>query len=230
MTRDEIVAIVKQRMGNYNGAEIDTHIVTEMKLNQIAMEQEAQLPWFLIEVGFVNMLANKGTAGPLVTLRGAVSCPFLAEYELGVASYKLQSETYLKESVLEKKLAHEIYFPFIQGELTATDSKGRSLYYASSVNTLDYFLIIAPPSEDYNFYVGGYYADVPLDTDITNLWLTYAPDLVIAKVGLVIAGQYTALEKFVPLFTNQVQEAEKRLAKKNTIKEEAHIRNTMGDA
>lgn len=233
MTRDEIVAIIKQRMGNYNGDEIDAHIVTEIKLNQIIMEQEASLPWFLLHSATARGSADSGNLlEPLVSTRDSIDCNFLAESEdFALGTYlDGNGETCDDVSLMDK--ADVLRWAKVNKAGNYDENcYGHPAYYTQHIGApLGYFLVAPAPSVDWTLIGTSYYADIPLDTDSTNLWLTYAPDLVIGKVGVIIAGQYTMLEKFVPAFGAQAKIAEERLMKLNALKSEENIRRLMGDS
>ena len=231
MTRDEIVAIIKQRLGNYNDSTIDAHIVTEMKLNQDLLEQEASLPWFLLDWAEVAVAAGGSTNTTRLALdRSGTTCLFLAENEEIMLGTYLASETITLWSSM-RKVDQQTFIDTRRAGLYDANAYGHpSKYIAATSGGVGFFSVTPTPIVAWNLVGHGYYADVPLDTDITNLWLTYAPDLVIAKVGLIIANFYTALTKFVPAFEKELQKAERRLAKINALKTEENIRRMMGDS
>lgn len=231
MTRDEIVAIIKQRMGNYIDSTLDAHIVTEMKLAQINLEQEATLPWFLVVGGSGSGTADNGVVTDIVASRGGTDCAFLAEYEEENAAIYLASETFATRSYMGKEDYVTLFEAVKNSQLTYDSSNSRRYYALNPASEPSgTFEVFPAPSEAWTFYIRAYFADVPLTTDITNLWLTHASDLIIGYVGRIIAGNYTVLEKFVPAFTDQESKARTRLSKVNALKAEENIRRMMGDS
>lgn len=231
MTRDEIVAIIKQRLGNYNDSTIDAHIVTEMKLNQIVMEQEASLPWFLVGSTTADQAADATNTEALTLARSGTDCAFLAEYEESTLALYITADGAATALYMRKDQNADLWNAQVSGNINAA-LQGAAYVYgnAKGAGVNGIFSVYPTPSEAYTIVSLDYYADVSLDTDITNLWLTYAPDLVIAKVGLIIAQFYTALEKFIPGFEKEIGRADRRLAKINALKTEENIRRLMGDS
>lgn len=66
------------------------------------------------------------------------------------------------------------------------------------------------------------------DVGNENAWLKYVPDLLIAKTGLIIAGEYLKDTDLVTLFGAQQERAVKRLANFETAREEANRSRRMG--
>lgn len=221
-TRDTLVGIIKMRMGNYNNVAVDEHIKTELQLQQDVLEQEASLPWFLVKQADVACTAGSGLVPELTVDRGGVTCDFLAEYEEEYPSIYMTAEGYEKRVYIAKEDHNALY----SGQTILG-----STHYA--VNTREApagrFEVMPAPTEDWHFVQSAYFADVPLDSDIANLWTKYAPDLLIAVVGVIISGQYTALEKFEAKFQRQEAAARLRMAKINTMKEEENLRRKLGD-
>ena len=227
MTRDQIVSIIKQRMGNNTDPTLDALIVTEMQLQQGILEEEPEKPWFLVTTGSAAGTADSRVVGPPTKDRSGTTCALLGEYEPGTAWVKLDSDGTDEQEICDKEDYAIVYNSRNTVELTRNS---HPKFYTQDPDTINVYQVWSAPTENYTFYLQGYYADVPLTSDITNLWLTHAPDLIIGRVGSIMAGQYEALSEFAAAFLAQETQARNRLMKMNVLKEEENIRRVMGDS
>ena len=79
MTRDEAIAIIKGRSGQFNNSAIDADIVTEMKhVQDTILEGGDVKPWFLItkDDTVVSVADTREIAWPSDFLHGAPSTRF----------------------------------------------------------------------------------------------------------------------------------------------------------
>jgi hypothetical protein len=230
MLRDDAVALIKQRMANNNNTALDALIVTEMKFQQELLEQEPELPWFLILEETAAGAADNAVPAAFAATRGGTSVDFLMEYEESSLGFYLDSNGATKKIYLKKDSALPLWNAY--GDTSAASATTNPAWYAPELGSglLGRYRIFPKPAAAYTVIMQAYYSDVPLATNITNQWLTYVPDLLIAKTGLVIAGQYEVMEKAVAQWQAQENAARARIAAKNVLFDEQNIRRLMGDS
>lgn len=195
MKRDDAVAIIKGRCSKRTNADLDADIVAEMQLQQLELETALVLPWFLLsEIAVASTTAHDERL-TLPTL-------FIREPEEETALW------YLKTSDTEnprKALTKDAYDKLVQlfpgeGEPKAYGLVGQ------------YFRLKPTPDAVYQIEMIYYKKDTILDSNIENLWLKNAPDLLIAKTGCVIAGEYLKDMDAFALFSKQLDSASTRYA------------------
>lgn len=221
LLRDAAVSLLKQRMGNNNDSSLDAHIVTEMKLAQSSLEQEASLPWFLVEEGETSVTAGDRAFVPTAEGTRAFIMPFP---DVPFYIYKA-SETEEDKVMISPDDYRDLWNRY------GTDADAfPPRAYANDLKAVHSYALFPKPSVDCVVVVPGYYADAELNTDITNKWLTYAPEVLINLTGKVICGFYTALESYASNFAAREGEARMALKKRTTVWEENFIRRMMGDS
>ena len=215
MTRDEAVALIKLRMGNNNLASLDALIVAEMKhVQDTLLEGAAFLPWFLEKTDdtVVTVADSRLVSFPTGFLR---EVPEQAIWLFGTAG----DETTLTE--LAKGDADELNY--LYGDETGSP-KAYALFGESQ------FQLWPRPDAVYTLRVVYYGRDDVLSTDVTNKWLTWASDLVMAHVGNIVSTQYLQNPKQAAIYLKQVQAALTRLAQQHTARDEANRERRRGDA
>ena len=169
MLRSEAIELVKQGLGFRTGTAIDTAVVNSMKLVQTTLEHEAMLPWFLVS----DLLSSETKVGD-----GRVSLPkgFLREVEHGAL--------WITESVgTDPQELPKKEFDWIHKKYGTTPGFPR--YYS----ILGKFFRLGPvPDAKYPLTIICYLADELLNEEKENLWLLHAPDLLVARTGLKVAG------------------------------------------
>lgn len=169
MKRDEAVALVKRRLAYFRGG--DEEIVQEMRVAQAVLERGLLAPhggvfwpWFLLRHGVLVGVETEGVVVP---------GDFLHDYEW--------EPLWLHEG--EKRIALERVdrgkFEFGEGIPRAFDIVGGTIF-------LD-----PRPNKPVTLELVYYGADMVLTGDIENLWLKYAPDLLIYET---VRGMGEALQ------------------------------------
>lgn len=222
MTRDEIVSIIKQRMANNTDSDLDALIVTEMELAQEVLEQEAELPWFL----FGKLDVVDSSAATITFTHGGAG-NYLSEHPSLPLLTRLSSVTTKHLPMIKDD--YVVLLNTHKDTLTVV----APTHYAMTpeVNLADFSYTIFPtPDVDMDYRLYCFVGDVILDSDVENKWLKFTPELMIGYVGKIIAGQYEALQGFVPMFVASETGARNWIMKKNIEWEEANIRRLMGDS
>lgn len=221
MTRDEVVTLIKQRMGNNTDSTLDALIVTEMQHQQEILERDPDPPYFLFAVKEQESLSNGFVVFDQDTIVGEID-------SLPMFWSDATSLVYNKDQFMIK----DDWPPLAGWNDGATTNLYATRYshFPDASEEFKYQLYPQPQNADYKYYLPCVVKDTTLSDDIENKFLKHVPDLMIAKTGAVIAGQYEALEKFAAAFVAQQSIAENRLMKLNTLKSEENIRRLMGDS
>lgn len=219
MDRDTAVGLVRKRLGNLQGTFLDADIITEMQLQQDTLERGPTLPWFLLS-------QRNDTYTTVGEERIALPVDFLREYEDGCLFYFNESYNPAVDSSdgpwrgLEKdswdalKLAYQV-------------RTGPPEKYALSDG---YFRIFPLPDEAYLLRMIYYQKGSSLSTNVTdNVWLTFAPDLLIAQTAQVIANLYLQNAALAERLKAEVMEAKGNLLRNIVAREMANLESTMGD-
>lgn len=190
MTRDEAVSIIQQQLGFRT--DLQTEIITNLKLAQTMLEAGPTRPWFLVsEQQFITLTPN--------------------EQRLVVPSSMLT----------EIDQARLVYIPDDSDEdavdLTKEDYDQLSRDYAEVENGPpeayallgSYFRIFPTPDDDYTIKIIVFSPDVVLTSNVENGWLKHVPYALIGKAGAQIAS---AIRDNVALAVFQGWEREGRLA------------------
>jgi hypothetical protein len=213
MLRDAAVAMIKQGLGFRS--DLDSEIVTEMRFQQEEiLEQGATLPWFLLSA--VSSLATGGTPETV-----ALPSDFLLEYEEAALWFLDTTQTADEQWIkLSKTFIDETKTSAIA---TWSDADVKPTY--SIVNKLIYLAPI--PDDVYDLRIIYFAQDTQLSSNVTNLWLTHAADLLIARTGLAIAediGNDPAVLKY----EKRLQRADARLGAENEARQHTQMRYVMG--
>lgn len=191
MTLTEFVALLQQRCGSRD--DLETRIKSELTLVQaITLERTgAFIPWFLQSdpTDLATVSGNAQVAYPADYL-GELEDSMLWYQDTDLAWHKLNKKSY--DYILEKNL-----------------DPGAPKYYAVGASN---FFIGPVPDAIYPLRFRYYKKDTTLVADgDTNLWLTYAPDLVLAEVGLKICRYHTVDDRTKMEFAQEAAEARQRL-------------------
>lgn len=188
MTRDEAVALVLQRLGNRSGTAVENRVIADMQLAQIELEQAVEKPWFLLS----SRVALNNEASPTDEL--LLPDDFLAEYKDGLLQVDIDG-TWKKVEKLDGK------------RFEAVDDNVYS-DYAPMFYTLakDKIFLRADPEEVLDFRWDYFAKDDVLSTDVTNLWLTNVPEVLICAAG-VKSATFLEAEKKIQSFQNGLTSA-----------------------
>ncbi len=188
MTRDEAVSIIEDRLGQ-RGTTFDTQIITEMKAMQVQLERMPTLPWFLL---------YHDTSLVMVAETQTVTVPsgFLLEDDY---SYMYVIDT--DASSTTKRCVKGTYDELKGSSYFGTNKLPER--FALQKKELYFF-----PTPDAAYSIDWFYyaADTVLSTNVTNEWLTEAPELLISKTGLKIA-RYLRNVDLIALFKEDYNEA-----------------------
>ncbi|HYE38153.1 hypothetical protein [Methylocaldum sp.] len=168
MTRDQVVALLVQRLNNRT--DLETRIISEMQLAQsVRLEQNGEFyPWFLV-TEYATEMAEIGEP------RIPAPDDFLMELE--------ENGLWVEDAEGNWKLLTKGDEDDLQVALG--NCTGLPQAYAFSG---EHFTLFPTPNENYNIRMR-YNAAQPLPTtNIENAWLKYAPDLVMGEVGEAVAA------------------------------------------
>lgn len=164
ITRSEAVSAIQRRLGMRTN--LDTDIATEIQLAQTVLESEVELPWFL--------LAKDSS---LVTVAETAEVAYPSDF-LRLSDGGL----WLKDGTEYTQLDKDS-FQAIHGDSDLEGSGTPSYFAELGLN----FTLFKTPDAIYNLTLYYYAAATVLSSDITNAWLTYAPDLLISFTGMRMA-------------------------------------------
>jgi hypothetical protein len=210
MTRDEVVTLVLSRCGN---RQADTNLRAaaelELKLVQTRLEEKEWLPWFL--------LSTQETA-PLTIGEPRLRVPerFLLEYDEGAL--------FLTNSAGDEVELPKEEYDLLRGKYLNTDPNTPETYALRG----EYFYFFPTPNAEYPVRMVYFKGQPVLDTDIENRWTKHAPHLLVAELGVVIAGQYTNDAAKKDLFVQQTTREENALMKKHEARDMANRELQMG--
>lgn len=215
MTRNEAVAILKARLGNYTQDSLDTIIINELKLTQIELEEREWLPWFLLS----EEAETQTTAGDW---RVPVPGDFLMEWETGSLWY--YDSSVASGSDPYKDLVKDDWEVIRNDEDYLTPGKPKAYDLVG-----DYFNLAPTPDATYTLKMVYYKEDTKLDSDVENDWLKHAPSLMIAITGARIAGYVRRDKPEIALqFAQEAQSADRTLLKKTEARCEVNKARVMG--
>jgi len=190
ITRTQAIGLIAARLGNRTG--LDEYILTELMMAQDSLEATEPLPWFLI------------ATASLVTMAGVdrVTLPvdFVREYAEAGHESSLTVEASDGWRPLRKV--------GVQTLLDLLPASGLPTKYAVVGR---YVRLHPTPDAAYNMSMLYYSRDTRLSEVEKNAWLTYAPDLLVAKAGLQVA-RFLRDMNAVALFKEDLAVAAARLA------------------
>lgn len=216
MLRDAAVELIKARMLRTGTTATDATIVTEMQLVQEAtLEGHHTLPWFTWQDTLQEAVTLVTAAG-----QSYVTLPvnFLREIdEGGIWRY---DSTVLKWIRLVKEDMEYLIDTVEQSEQAVPT------HYSIINERLQLF---HTPDAEYSLRAVWAVKDVVLSSNIENKWLKYAPDLVIAETGVVIARDVLRDTVAAETFMSMAQRAWDRLWRNHEGHLHANRTYSMGD-
>lgn len=211
MIKSTFLTLLKLRLGSRTDTDLDVLISLEADQAQFELEHSAEIPWFLL-----------GLETPITLVVGSrlASWPdgFLAEYEDG-GIWVTDSSGNL--GLLDK------------GDYDASleywgSETGLPKGYSTAGSNIQLFPI---PDVAYTATVDCFLSDTlfsDLDGGEENLWLTHAPDVLIAKTGMRVATFIRDVE-LVQIFVGEYTLATKRMEIEHIARMEANrIRKMEG--
>jgi hypothetical protein len=210
MTRDEVVAIIAERLGQRT--DLNAAIIAEMQLAQsIRLEQNGKfMPWFLLtEYSTVQTEADEP--------RVAVPDDFIQEEEESGLWVQTDAGIWIEL----RKASEDKAFNAYEGVEPAQPER-----YALAG---DHLTLFPTPDKVYNLRMRYFAQDIPLTSDIQNKWLKYAADLVIAEVGQVLAGRHVQDQTLEAGFQMDKAAAWQRLWLMHEARMHANREYSMGD-
>lgn len=192
MLRDDVVALLGKRLGSR--IDLDASIVLEMRAAQETLLEGsgALLPWFLL------------SAETTLVATADVEAVALPSDFLGMAEDHPVWLIDPTASPTDLKLAKRDYSVIRERYQTST----KPVAYAQ----IEGYLLLRPiPLTGYSLKLRYYQRGVTLSSNIENIWLKYASDLMLAEVGAIMAGRYLQNAKLEAQFQNDVVLARSRL-------------------
>ena len=199
MNLGEAVANIARKLGNRT--DLDTAIANELRLAQTELEHAAQLPWFMLdEEQYADIEAG--------TERVELPIGFVREYEEGALWIENDDGTYDK--------VVKVHFDVLRQVESSGDDDEVPSYY-SLVGS--YFHLAPAPAAACRLRIICYTVEGTLTNDEDeNGWLTYAPEVLLAKAGMRMS-QYLAATNLYAMFQSQYVEAVKAMGVETTARE-----------
>jgi hypothetical protein len=212
MLRDDAIALLADRL---NRTDLTTRAINEMQMAQIQLESLEFLPWFL--------LTEMATAATIAfEERLALPSDFLREAEEDEATLWTVDNTTTPPT--KSFLSKSTYALLVEKYKNSTYQK--PLEYAL---VGQYFRLRPIPDVIYTVQFLYYAQAALLTTNIENLWLKYAPDLVIANTGMLMSRYPNDTVRYA-MFAADYKIALDGLKKLDVARREANLERTMGDA
>ena len=211
MTRDEIISLVQGRMTRTDNT---AYAVLEIQAAQRELEQGPYLPWFLAYVK-----TDLYTIAQIDTL--AVPTGFIRELdEEGSGLWRIDETTDPStDTRLRKYVSHG---DMIDGY------KGEDYNVPEAYSLIDgYYRFRPKPDAAYRLGALFYKADTVLTSDGTNLWTTNAPDLLAARLGMLLT-RYDADKTLHDMFLQDYNQAMARLQVFDESRRQAGFDAIMG--
>lgn len=201
--------LVLSRVGKWGDTGLRAVALSEMQLTQLEYEQGPSIPWFLLRRDSVSVPAGSDEIDfPLNFMR--------FDEEHGYA--------YFTTSAGKRKYLQIVSSQLLFEQMPEDPSEPRA------VAALDKLYLFPAPSYDITLTVGAAFVDnVILDTAMTNLWLTHASYVIIAKTAFRLAKSHLQDFELASSLATEVLEAEQRLAHFTVAKRVARTDNARGD-
>jgi hypothetical protein len=168
MTRDEAVAMMKVQLGFRS--DLDSTIITNLKLAQTLLEKEPTKPWFCIsEESTLTTTADDQRVG--------FPTGFIEEVDRSKLYYVPADTT--EEHVFLTKDDYDV----LAAQYVGADA-GAPEAYALLGN---YFRIFPTPDDAYTLKITFVESQTVLTTNIENNWLLHAPLLLMGSAGVLTA-------------------------------------------
>lgn len=209
MNYGEAVANIAKKLGNRT--DLDASIQSEILLAQAELEAAVTLPWFLLgPEKYIDIDA--------ATDRVAIPTGFIREYEDG--ALWVEDTTTGDFTKLTKT-----HFDILRQVESTGESDEVPEYYTLAGG---YFYLAPPPAAQTRLRIMSYNAaDTLAAAADTNAWLTYNPEMLIAKAGMRMA-QYLRSVELYGMFQSQYVEAAAAQEKHNVAREMENFEGFMG--
>jgi len=227
MTRLEMRNMIKLRMGNNNDTSLNALIEAELNLQKNNLEEEPEQHWFQFGYAAVNGISSNVIP---FTFKGEGN--LLMVHPDAVLQVRKASTTDTWKMLVrdDDSFLYDKY-----GELASTDLAtayaftGVTVAAQAEVGTVS-FTVYPKPAFSCDYRVLGYKGtkDLAADED-TNAWSIFAPELLLSRVGKIIAGQYGALNLYQAPFEKTEIEAKDKLRRKDIAFEEEQIVRVRGE-
>lgn len=217
MNVSDCLDLLMSRLGNRTEAGLRATCLLEMKLfQQTKLERGLTMPWFILsETASATTTAGERRVGlPDDFLREDYEARVYLITEAG-GKIELEKGEYSELVAMEDSSENE------------EESEGQPTHYSLKGG---YFHLFPTPDQVYTVQFK-YYASQAVPADTTgseNAWFENVPDLIIAAVGVIVAGQHIQDPEKVAMFAAQEQEARTRMALVETAREEAGRNRSMG--
>ena len=204
MTVDQVIRLALNRCGARAGStQLNTEALLELQLIQERLEEEPELPWFL--------LSESSTATTQVgEPRVPVPSDFLLELE--------QSDLWAQNSDGDWKCLIKIEYDRLREAYQNADN-GFPKHYALRGK---YFYLGPTPSGAYSIRMSYFKTDTTPALGVTNQWTTYAADWLVAELGFVLAGQYLSDYDKRGTFERDIVRARARVMNKDVARDETN--------
>lgn len=179
MLRAEAIAIIKRGLGFRQTQ--DTAIIAALKEAQRELELGQTLPNFLLE--FDTPVAVTAATNAITLPTGFIRLH--DDYDL----YYVNSDN--ASVFLPRRNYTEAYQAYVaSGEADDSAVIGQPSSYPQVVVLLNktQAILIPTPTISFTAYLTYYKAAAKLDSDIENVWLANAPDVLIGMAGMIVAG------------------------------------------
>lgn len=207
MLRDAAISIITSRLGERS--DLTTLAIAEMQLIQTSLEQAPVLPWFLMKL-------QSGAYCTAGEEKVPVPSDFLRETEDGESCLWVQEEGGSPIPLVKNDYANvKARYP----------DAGMPKQYAL---VADYFRFGPVPDAAYKLTMLYFAADAVLSTNIENLWLKNAPELMIALTGKKLA-MYIQDPGLAGVFEQDAQASYVRLHTMDVARKEAGRFRAMGE-
>lgn len=213
MTRDEIISLVQDRMTRTDNT---AQAQAEIKMAQIELERNAFLPWFLITID--DSLATVADTETVALPTGFIrepdeeeTCVWIEDQSTTPYQYTKLIKTHTYAEILAKYRYDENQEP--------------KAYYVEAASNYRFRPI---PEAVYPLRVMCYVKDTVLSSNITNSWCTHAPDLVAARLGMLLT-RYDVDKTMYEMFKDDYNTAMARLQVQDEAYRMAGLDAVMGD-
>ncbi len=210
MTRDELLTLVLNRLGNRAGDDT-LRDASKLELNfvQRNLELEEELPWFL-----QTPWSNSSTCSQEVTLPG----DFISEVE--------DAHVYLTKTDGDEVALTKDDFDALKNRYGNKDPQ-RPVAYALM---RDSFWFFPAPDQEYTIRMMYYAHDVELSDAVQeNRWTAKAPEWLLGELGVILSTQYVKDSDTAKMFADQALRGKRRALNASIGRAETNVSRSWGD-